>query len=58
MSDDGRRTPADFSAVDEVWAQRDGARSRLDAAYLVYVVLLSAGVLGAPATRLLSLIHI
>lgn len=52
MSGDGRRIPADFSAVDEVWAQRDGARSRLDVAYLVYVVLLSAGVLGAPATRL------
>lgn len=43
--------PVDFSAVDEVWAQRRGARSRLELAYLVYLAVMTIGVLGLPVAR-------
>lgn len=35
--------------VREVWSQRSEARTRTDVLYLVYVVVLSVGIVGAPA---------
>lgn len=41
-----------LAAVREVWAQRSEARTRADLLYLVYLVALSALVLGAPALQM------
>ncbi|WP_422116902.1 hypothetical protein [Brachybacterium sp. UNK5269] len=41
-----------LAAVREVWAQRDRARTRGDVLYLLYVVVLGAGVIAVPALRL------
>lgn len=40
-----------LAAVREVWAQRSGARTRGDALYLVYLVVLSVLIFGVPVLR-------
>lgn len=45
---------ASLTAVREIWADRDQARTRADLLYLVYVVVLSVTVLGVPGLRMLG----
>lgn len=46
---------ASLTAVREIWADRDQARTRADLLYLVYVVVLSVAVLVVPVLRMLGM---